>query len=789
MSKSVSLCIIAKNESDMIANCIKSALPYVDQVVVVDTGSSDKTPEIAKELGAEVWNFNWNNDFSAARNFSLEKARGDWILYMDCDEEVVQNTGDKLLEAVQSTDFDAYFISIRNVLAGNQQLTFNSIRLFRNLPQFRFEGKIHEQISYSIIKYSGSSRIGRTDFTLLHHGYNPELVNINAKIARNVKLLEEQQQAQQTPDGFLLYNMGIEYVRQGKFQQALEKFIESLKISKINCGYAPNLANKIVVCLIELQRYRDALEQLKYFQSIFPDYRDLYSLESVCHMRCGRFSLAVNSLEKAQSISHSDAKYPVEGNVFGRSPEELRNALKELTAASLKSFKITICILAENHEKNIAKCMVSIGELADKIMLVTSGCSDKTLHIAFQMGAEIYRLEENSSFAKLRNFALQQAKGDWILFINGDEELNQSDVQSLISELNKSKLAAYKVRLRSFYQTGLYTDYALCRIIRNDKELAYQSSLLEDIDSSVIEKYGADSIGCLPAAVFKYGQKLSPGLNTAKFKRDLSLIIQDKTIINPLQWHQALGCEFMKADKHKAALAHFNKVVKHHKGKNYPTAWYYAIKLSSNLRKYNDALKLCEKAVKFFPDYTNIFYLRGCCNLIPGNLKEAEQYFKICLEMGEAPWEKYVVHPGAGSYLARCGLAEVYSKQGAIDDSIKNYTISAQYSEGIDFAVPPLTNLIIKYYGADMVLNYMKDKGLTGSRHLCKAAAAVMENGCLMEALALWQEALEKAADLEQYKLISSTMFQILGSAYHEACCNVVNDDALNQLAPFFKEI
>jgi len=668
MQVTISLCIIAKNEADLIAQCLKSALPYVDQIVVVDTGSSDQTKKIARSLGAEVWDLPWNNDFSAARNFSLEKARGDWILFMDCDEEIAQDTGEHLLASVQNESFDAYYINIINLLAENNEVAFHSIRLFRNLPQFRFEGKIHEQISFSIFKYSGQEKIGRTNFTLLHHGYNPEKVNIQAKIARNLELLQDQQTNWDIKDGFFLYNLGIEYVRQGKFQEALENFIEALKYTKSAAGYAPSLVNKTVVCLIELKRYRDALEQLANFQKVYPDYSDLYLLEAACHLRCGRYSRAAENIEKAQLVKRNKVNYPVEGTIFGQKPEKLLATFNDLLLSKEKKFKLSVCILANDEENNITRCIKSINELADEIILVTTGANDHTLHIAYQLGAHIYRVNWDNSFAKLRNFALKQTSGDWVLILNGDEELKQANLAQLVQSLNVSSVLAYFVCLQTFYDKNnwaLYAEKAVCKIIKNKHNLHYQSCLVEDIDQAVAKQHSSpDLVGHLPLIIYDYGPISKPHLKLTNFFRNITLIVKDfKALGKTSKTYTAMGNEFMKIQQYKTALVHFKQAFKLSKQKAPANLWYKIINCLVNLNNFTEALELSLQAGKYYPDYTNIIYLQGYCNLQLGYLDEAKECFEKCLKLGKAPWEKYLVQPGTGSYLAHIRLAEVCLKQ------------------------------------------------------------------------------------------------------------------------------
>ncbi|RYD02260.1 hypothetical protein N752_25955 [Desulforamulus aquiferis] len=107
MSGLISLCMISKNEGTRIQRCINSARPFVDQIIVVDTGSTDNTVNIAKELGAEVYKADWQDDFSHARNESLKYATGKWILFLDCDEELDSNTAPLLRSSLFKSEHEA----------------------------------------------------------------------------------------------------------------------------------------------------------------------------------------------------------------------------------------------------------------------------------------------------------------------------------------------------------------------------------------------------------------------------------------------------------------------------------------------------------------------------------------------------------------------------------------------------------------------------------------------------------------------------------------------------------
>ena len=163
----VSLCMIVKDEEANLARCLASVKPIVDEMVVVDTGSTDRTRDIAEFFGARVYDFEWSDDFAEARNFSLSKAKGDWILIMDADEIDIPQDYKRFrkLVAKKPSGLTAYSIITRNYCnmantigwipntgqyiseeAGLGWLSSEKVRLFSNSSQIKFEGAVHEMV-------------------------------------------------------------------------------------------------------------------------------------------------------------------------------------------------------------------------------------------------------------------------------------------------------------------------------------------------------------------------------------------------------------------------------------------------------------------------------------------------------------------------------------------------------------------------------------------------------------------------------------------------------------------
>src|SRR3989338_181326 len=110
----ISLCMITKNEEQFIEQCLNSAKELVDEIIIIDTGSDDKTKEIAKRFTDKIYDFKWENDFSKARNFSLQKAAKEWVIILDADETISQTDHEKIRELVEKPENTAYFLIQRN---------------------------------------------------------------------------------------------------------------------------------------------------------------------------------------------------------------------------------------------------------------------------------------------------------------------------------------------------------------------------------------------------------------------------------------------------------------------------------------------------------------------------------------------------------------------------------------------------------------------------------------------------------------------------------------------------
>ena len=220
----LSVCLIVKNEERFLGRCLASVKGLAHQIVVVDTGSTDRTVEIAREHGAQVHAFAWCDDFSAARNAALEHATGDWVLMLDADEDLPTEQQAALRKLLRATEVIAWRLPLQDV--GSEAEGCNYVpRLFRNAPGVFYVGRVHEQVFASIEvrrqEWGLETRLG--DATLRHYGYTKELTLERDKVGRNLRLLE-QAILEMPGETNLLMNYGLELTRSGRPAEGLAQY-------------------------------------------------------------------------------------------------------------------------------------------------------------------------------------------------------------------------------------------------------------------------------------------------------------------------------------------------------------------------------------------------------------------------------------------------------------------------------------------------------------------------------------------------------------------------------------
>ena len=259
MKQTLSLCMIVKNEEKYLHDCLQSVCDIVDQIVIVDTGSEDKTIEIAKEFGAEIHHFDWVDDFSAARNESIKQATSEWILWLDADERLESLSKNEIQKILKPESKPViYKVQIKSIVNDGENVRLSSAhRLFTNKKGLHFTGKIHEQISISAAKLGAEER--QSNLILEHLGYDLDAEGQKKKDRRNLKLLKKSVQ-EDPQNAYAHFTLAQQYGLLKEWNKALKHYEIAERLGQLDTELMASLLNTKAESLFNLKKYNQVKE-------------------------------------------------------------------------------------------------------------------------------------------------------------------------------------------------------------------------------------------------------------------------------------------------------------------------------------------------------------------------------------------------------------------------------------------------------------------------------------------------------------------------------------------------
>ncbi|MDB9314431.1 tetratricopeptide repeat protein [Spirulina sp. CS-785/01] len=230
-SPKLSLCMIVKDEEQSLAACLDTVKDIVDEMVILDTGSSDKTPDIAQEYGAKLHHFQWCNDFAAARNEALKYVTGDWVLVLDADERLHPSAKNFIRVAMVEENLLVLNLVRKEVGASQSPYSLTS-RLFRNHPKIQFSRPYHALVDDSVVQLLEKEPQWRIrtlpNVAIVHFGYSPHSIAAKDKHER-AKAAMESYIAEHPEDAYVCSKLGALYLDEGKKDEAIKLLQKGLK--------------------------------------------------------------------------------------------------------------------------------------------------------------------------------------------------------------------------------------------------------------------------------------------------------------------------------------------------------------------------------------------------------------------------------------------------------------------------------------------------------------------------------------------------------------------------------
>ena len=319
--QSISLCMMAKNEEKYLEQCLNSVKDLADEIIIVDTGSTDKTKEIAKKFNAKLYDFKWIDDFSAARNESLKHATKNWVLVLDADEMIDKEAVKAIKDFIKKNEYDAFSFIQKNYsndssIAGfvveehkKNDSVYSGwygsliVRLFRNKKGYEFSGTVHELVEQSIEANKG--KLGITNIPIHHYGNtSPEVV----KRKREFYLQLCKKKIKSNPSGSSYFELGVLYRENNNFDDAINSFKKSIEMN-------PKHSMAFYELGIIHEQKKDFDEAIKnYTESLrIKENAEAFQNLGVCYLKNGMLKEAYRNLTKAMMLNPN--KYTIYNNL------------------------------------------------------------------------------------------------------------------------------------------------------------------------------------------------------------------------------------------------------------------------------------------------------------------------------------------------------------------------------------------------------------------------------------------------------------------------------------------
>jgi tetratricopeptide (TPR) repeat protein len=360
--------MIVKDEERTLPKCLSSVKNVVDEMVVVDTGSRDRTPYIAQKFGARVYHFQWCNDFSAARNAALKYVTGEWILVLDADETLTQKIVPQLKQAINTLD-EYLLINLVRQEVGAAQSPYSMVsRLFRNHPQIRFSRPYHALVDDSIseiLRQEPHWQVGYLSGTaILHYGYQKDIITQNNKYAKAQKAMEEFLAAH-PGDPYVCSKLGALYVEIGKITEGVDLLTKGVAAAQQNYEILYELYYHLGIAYSRLQNPKQAII---YYQAAIK--LPIYPL-----LKLGAYNNLGNLLKDSGDLKGAKTCYETALKIdpnFATGHYNLGMTLKAmgLLTEAIASYQKAIALNPNNAEayQNLGVVLLKVGRQQDSLL-------------------------------------------------------------------------------------------------------------------------------------------------------------------------------------------------------------------------------------------------------------------------------------------------------------------------------------------------------------------------------------------------------------------------------------
>ena len=683
--ETIGLCMITKNCESTVSDTIKSVKGLVDEVVVLDTGSADNTVAICKSLGAKVYEDEWRNDFSLARNSALGYMSSDWILVLDSDELLSSKDFGLIRTAVNSKNIDGYKLLQRNYSNNKNRRGWKKcngeypkeeknwmgytssfiVRLFRNDSSIRFRGNVHELVEDSILENGG--KIGAIDVSVHHLGYSREEGDGNRAIYLE---LSRQKAEERADDPNAHYELGLQYFHSDNFAGAENSLQIALNIqendSTVSLNYTKDSSyNMLGVTQERLGKGKDARRTFERGLKVSPGSEQILTNLGIWYEERNMFKESSEMYDKA--LAQKPGNDAIQEHIT-----RLNEKTKQPEAT------LTLCMIVKNEAENLPNCLESVAGIMDQIVIVDTGSEDATVEVAKSFGAEVYHFDWIDDFSAARNVSLEHAKKDYIIWLDGDDVLSQDQAKRLLElklQMPKQKNRAYYLKI--FNEMGGTADFTASqlRIFPNLPNLRFRRRVHEQVIFAIDEAGIETSTVDITINHLGYGR----GAQEIKYERNRPLLMKELED-NPHDYEMLyfLCRNYYLNGEYEQALEWGEKALTEVQ-KEGKSNWYFHIK--SKVAQVYLKSGSNEKALSLFKELLNEnkddpvnHYSYGQALIVTKQYESAEKYLKYFLKNKEKiATNSFPVSVPELELAAYNHLGLIYDNSGKNEEAIESY--------------------------------------------------------------------------------------------------------------------
>ncbi|MBP2637371.1 MAG: glycosyl transferase family 2 [Firmicutes bacterium] len=366
---------------------------------------------------------------------------------------------------------------------------------------------------------------------------------------------------------------------------------------------------------------------------------------------------------------------------------------------------ISLCMIVRDEEKSIAKCLTSVKEIANEIIVVDTGSNDDTKKIATSFGAKVIDFDWNGSFADARNASIEAAKGDWVLFLDADEYLDIATHEALRKAVTHGDVEGYYIPIVNFFGNEQQPEQCkelLFRLFRNRREYRFRGIIHEQVLNSILEKDRNAKIDIAhDVTIYHYGYLDSQIREKDKINRNLKILEQQiKDFPEDRYVQYQYGLDLYRAERYGESIEMLKKSLAGLKpggsaGMYYPKLIRLLIMAHYQAHRYEEAIEYVKYGVSLYPDYADLYHYGGLCSYELRDYGTGFEYFKRATALGEQPYI-YGSYPGVRGFRSYFYLGKICEEFERAEEALGHYLAAFRANPSFHIALAQIIRILVK---------------------------------------------------------------------------------------------